>query len=455
MINVLRQLTRPVGTTDVIVIGAGHAGLAASYFLNEKSIDHVVLERGEVANTWRNERWDSLKLLTPNWQSRLPGFEYAGKDPDGFMSMPEVIEFIEEYAKYSDAPVHTHTTVQSVQKHFDMYRVITNRGVWQAKAVVIASGACNIANKPHLAKNIPDGIDSLTAHDYRNPEQLNPGGVLVVGASATGLQLADEILKAGHDVTIATGEHVRMPRKYRGHDIQFWMDRAGILNEDWKEIDDVNRARGLPSPQLLGSHDIDILDLNYLFDRGARIVGRLVGIQDGVAQYSGSLRNVCALADLKMNRLLDAIDEWIDHNPVLCEAPQRFEATCVDDSQSLTQNLEREDVRTIIWATGFRPDYSWLDVPVFDRKGRIRHDGGIVDAPGMYILGLPMLRRRKSSFIHGIEDDAQDITDHLGAYLGAPTAGMRSAKTNPSRSTISPPRIAMGRENIGPSQANV
>ena len=152
MINVIRQLIRPVGTTDVVVIGAGHAGLAASYFLSRQSIDHVVLERGEIANSWRTERWDSLKLLTPNWQSRLPGFEYAGEDPDGFMNMPEVIQFIEEYAKYAAAPVKTHTTVQSVQRHLDAYRVVTNRGVWHAKAVVIASGACNIANKPRVSE---------------------------------------------------------------------------------------------------------------------------------------------------------------------------------------------------------------------------------------------------------------------------------------------------------------
>ena len=417
MINAIRLLIRPVGTTDVVVIGAGHAGLASSYFLSQQSIDHVVLERGEIANSWRNERWDSLKLLTPNWQSRLPGFEYAGEDPDGFMSMPEVIEFIEEYAKFSTAPVKTHTTVQSVQRHMDNYRVVTNRGVWHAKAVVIASGACNIANKPRVSEDVPKGIASLTAHDFRNADQLERGGVLVVGASATGLQFADEIRKAGHDVTIAAGEHVRLPRTYRGRDIQFWMHSTGLLNESYEEIDDVSRARGLPSPQLVGSHDSQILDLNHLSDNRVKVVGRLMGINNGTAQFSGSLRNVCALADLKMNRLLEAIDDWIEHNPVLCDAPERFEATRVDDSPSLLMNLDDSNIRTIIWATGFRPDYSWLNVPVLDRKGRIRHEGGVVDAPGMYVLGLPMLRRRKSSFIHGIEDDARDLMTQLADYL--------------------------------------
>jgi putative flavoprotein involved in K+ transport len=423
VISAIRQLIRPVGTTDVVVIGAGHAGLAASYVLGEHGVDHVVLERGEIANSWKNERWDSLKLLTPNWQTRLPGFEYAGEDPDGFMGMPEVIEFIEEYANSFAAPVHTHTTVQSVQRHVDAYRVVTNKGVWQAKVVLLATGACNIANKPRTADKVPHGITSLTPHEYRSPAQLDPGGVLVVGASATGLQLADEIRAAGHEVTIATGEHVRMPRKYRGHDIQYWLDRVGVLNETWEQIDDLARARHLPSPQLVGSHAMPILDLNHLSAQGVRFTGRLMGVNDGVAQFSGSLRNVCALADLKMNRLLDAIDDWIDHNPVLCDAPGRFPATYVEDDPVLTMNLESAGIGTIIWATGFRPDYSWLDVPVFDSRGRIRHNGGVVDAPGLYVLGLPMLRRRKSSFIHGIENDVRDITAHLVDYLQTGSAG--------------------------------
>jgi putative flavoprotein involved in K+ transport len=434
----LRKLIRPVGTTDVVVIGAGHAGLAASHALSERAIDHVVLERGEIANSWRNERWESLKLLTPNWQTRLPGFEYAGEDPDGFMSMPEVIEFIEEYAKFADAPVRTHTNVQSVQKNFFGYRVVTNRGTWNAKSVILASGACNIANRPQVADDVPRGIASLTPHQYRNPGQLAAGGVLVVGASATGLQLADEIRQAGFDVTIAAGEHVRMPRKYRGRDIQFWLDRTGVLNETWQEIDDLTRARHLPSPQLVGSHELPILDLNRLTDGGVRLVGRLMGVRDGTAQFSGSLRNVCALADLKMNRLLDAIDEWIDGQDIPCEAPERYDATRVDEDPTLVLNLERAGIRTVIWATGFRPDYDWLHVPVFDEKGRLRHDGGVIDAPGLYALGLPMLRRRKSSYIHGIEDDVRDIADHLARYLresaekDAPVAA-ENAWTRPPR----------------------
>jgi putative flavoprotein involved in K+ transport len=408
---------RSAGSTDVIVIGAGHAGLATSYCLNERSIDHVVLERGEVANSWRKERWDSLKLLTQNWQSRLPGFSYSGDDPEGFMSMPEVINFIQSYADFSGAPVKTNTTVTSVRQYAGGYRVETDAGQWQAKSVVIASGACNIAVTPKVAELVPANVTSITPHQYRGPEQLEAGGVLVVGASATGLQLADEIRRAGHEVTIAVGEHVRMPRRYRGEDIQVWMDRTGILNECYDEVDDVVRARGLPSPQLIGSSERKLLDLNSLTDNGVRLAGRLMGVNNGMAQFSGSLGNVCALADLKMKRLLDAIDVWTTTHSVLCERAERYDATRIDESPTLSVDLTDGSIRTIIWATGFRPDYSWLDVPVLDRKGRIKHDGGVVDAPGMYVVGLPMLRRRKSSFIHGIEDDVRDLTAHLHDFL--------------------------------------
>ena len=410
------QRVRIAGATDVIVIGAGHAGLSISYLLSEQGVDNVVLERGEVANSWRNERWNSLKLLTPNWQTRLPGHYYSGDDPDGFMGMSELVDFFDDYAATLEAPLYTNTTVTSLFRDGTTYRVTTNRGTWRAKSVVIATGACNKPSVPKVAASIPAGVTQLTALDYRSPRQLEVGGVLIVGASATGMQLADEILRSGRDVTMAVGEHVRMPRRYRGKDILYWLDRSGIHGQRYDEVEDINRGRKLPSPQLVGSNDKAILDLNSLSDQGARIVGRLMGVRDGVAQFSGSLRNVCALADLKMKRLLNAIDEAC---PVAAAdaAPERFDDTHVDTFPRLTLSFDTANIRTVIWATGFRPDYSWLNVPVLDRKGCIQHDGGIVDVPGMYVLGLPLMRRRKSSFIYGIEDDARDISEHLIQYL--------------------------------------
>jgi putative flavoprotein involved in K+ transport len=408
------------GTVDVIVVGAGHAGLAMSCFFSQSSIDHVILERGEIANTWRRERWDSLRLLTPNWQSRLPGYSYTGDDPNGYMTVPEVIRFIDTYARLTSAPVRTGTTVMSVAKAQDGYYVVTNRGDWRCRALVIASGAHNVPVVPSIGADLPKSVQTLTPKEYRNPEQLDDRGVLVVGASATGVQLADEIHRSGRQVTLAVGEHIRMPRVYRALDIQSWLDAVGILDERYDEVDDIVRARRVPSPQLVGTPERATLDLNALTRRGVELVGRLVGVQDGKAQFSGSLRNHCAMADLKLTRLLDRIDTWADRvTPRLAVSePERFDATCVAHSPRLSLDLVREKVGTVIWASGFRPDYSWLHViPALDRKGLLRHDGGVMAVPGLYALGLNFMRRRKSSFMHGVEDDVRDLGAHLVAHL--------------------------------------
>jgi putative flavoprotein involved in K+ transport len=401
-----------------IVVGAGHAGLAASRCLRERAIDHVVLERGEVANSWRRERWDSLRLLTPNRQSRLPGFRYDGDDPDGFMTMREVIDFITRFATAAAAPVRTQTEVMSVSRGGDGYVVATSNGDLRCRAVVIASGACNVASLPPFTGAIPSSVAQLSALEYRNPSQLSAGGVLVVGASATGVQLADEIRRSGRRVTLSTGEHVRLPRTYRGRDVLWWMEASGLWNQRYDEIDDLTRARSLPSPQLVGTPERVTLDLNALAAAGVEIVGRLSAIRDGRALFSGGLRNVCALADLKMHRLLDTFDAWAASQPEIDAAPpERFAPTDVPATTRLSIDLGSGEIGTVLWATGFRPDYRWLHVPVLDGKGRLQHDGGIVAAPGLYALGLPVLRRRKSSFIHGAEDDARDIVAHLAAYL--------------------------------------
>ncbi|MEX3009099.1 NAD(P)-binding domain-containing protein [Hoeflea sp. TYP-13] len=403
-----------------VIIGAGQAGLAMSQQLSQRSIDHVLLERGEVANSWRKERWDSLTLLTPNWQSRLPGFRYTGNDPDGYMDMPAVIDFLDRYARFVEAPIETGTDVTTVRRTQGGYAVVTNRGEWRCRTLVIASGACNIANVPALAAELPGGIQSITPMQYRNPDQLADGGVLVVGASATGMQLAKEIRQTGRNVLLSAGEHVRAPRTYRGRDIKWWMDACGILSMRYDEVDDIKRARRVPSLQLAGSKDRSTLDMNALTESGIEIVGRLVGMRDARALFSGSLGNVCALADLKMNRLLDTIDEWISHNdlPGDIGPAQRFENTRIAKNPRLDLDLNKGGIKTVLWATGYHPDYSWLQVPVLDRKGRMLHDGGVTGAPGLYILGLPFLRRRNSTLIDGAGADARDLAEHLHAFLG-------------------------------------
>jgi putative flavoprotein involved in K+ transport len=405
--------------TAVIIIGAGHAGLAMSRCLSLRSIDHVVIERGEVANSWRTERWDSLRLLTPNWQRRLPGFAYEGDDPHGFATMPQTIAFLAHYARRIAAPVETHTRVTSVRRAETGYLVATTRGDWHCRAVVLATGACNIASVPRLPEPLPATIQTLTPMDYRNPGELEQGGVLVVGAAATGIQLASEIHRSGRPVTLAVGEHIRAPRTYRGRDIQWWMDAADVLDQRFDEIDDIERARGVPSFQLVGSPERATVDLNALRDIGVQLTGRVVGLSAGKIWCSGSLRNQCAMSDLKLGRLLDTFDRWASENGRDAEfdPPHRLAPTEVDENPPLSIDLAKRNIRTIVWATGYRPDLSWLQVPVLDRKGRVRHNGGIVEAPGMYLMGMPFLRRRKSALIDGAAADAHELSDHLAAYL--------------------------------------
>ena len=378
-----------------------------------------MLERGEPANSWRYERWDSLRLLTPNWQSRLPGVRYEGADPDGYMTAAEVVELVTRFAVHVRAPVRIGTNVDSLRRTESGYQVTTSQGEIRSDTVVIATGACNEPTVPAFAGALPPGVEQLTAFAYRNPTQLPDGSALVVGASATGVQLAAELSQSGRPVILSVGEHVRLPRTYRGRDVLWWMDASGVWDQRYDQLDDLSRARRLPSPQLVGTPARTTLDLNALAAMGVELAGRWASVRDGRALFSGGLRNVCSLADLKLERLLDAFDEWArtDGEDPEDAAPEHFAATDVPRSVRTGLDLGSGEIRSVVWATGFRPDYRWLDVPVVDGKGHLRHDGGAVDSPGLYALGLPVLRRRKSTFLCGIEDDAREVIDHLAGYL--------------------------------------
>jgi putative flavoprotein involved in K+ transport len=335
------------------------------------------------------------------------------------MTVGEVTEFIEQFAKVSRAPVRTGVNVTSVRQADDGYLVTTSHGEIHCRTVVIASGACNRPSVPPLRDGVPASVEQLTPFSYRDPAQLPDGGVLVVGASATGVQLAAELRRSGRPVTVSVGEHVRLPRTYRGRDVLWWMDASGVWDQRYDEVEDLTRARRLPSPQLVGTPERVMLDLNALTSMGVELVGRWASVRDGRALFSGGLRNMFSLADLKMVRLLDTFDEWARTSGRDAEVgpPERFAPTRVPESTRLQLDLRSGEIRAIVWATGFRPDYGWLDVPVVDAKGQLRHEGGVVDSPGLYALGLPLLRRRKSTFIYGIEDDAREVIDHLVRHL--------------------------------------
>jgi putative flavoprotein involved in K+ transport len=335
----------------------------------------VVLERGEVAHSWRTERWDSLRLLTPNWLTRLPGFAYRGADPDGFMTGPR-------------------------QRPPD------------AGATGGAAARRRLPDPRRLQEPGP------------GPRRRRPGR----RRSASGAQIADELLRHGHPVTIAVGEHVRVPRRYRGADMLWWMESAGVLDERYDEMDDLVRARSIPSMQLAGSPGGQPLDLNALTSRGARLVGRLSAIRDGRALFSGSLPNVCALADLKLGRLLDTIDAWVAEEGVEPpEPPHRLAPTAVPSPPPLDLDLRSGEIRSVVWATGNRPDLSWLQLPVVGARGRLLHDGGVTAFPGLYLMGMPFLRRRKSTLIDGARADARELSAHLADHLDSVAHGRVSA----------------------------
>jgi putative flavoprotein involved in K+ transport len=404
--------------TDCVVIGAGQAGLAMSRVLTDRGVDHVVLEQGRVAERWRSERWNSLRLLTPNWQTRLPGFAYDGAQPDGFMTMTQVVTFFERYAMSFGAPVVSDTTVRAVTRHPGAFRVATFAGDWSARSVVIATGHAQRPFVPSMARHVPRAIAQLTPTSYRSPGDLPPGGVLVVGASASGIQLADELQRAGRAVTIAAGHHTRLPRQYRGRDIMWWLDRMGVLDETVDQVYDVEISRDQPSLQLIGHPDRLTLDLAGLRDRGARVVGRLVAIDGAVARLADDLVATTAAADIKLASLLNRIDTYIATQGLVAGAAPKLEPQCLSFVDAPTAvDLDASGIKTIVWATGFRRDYRWLRVPVVDRRGEIKHDGGVTAAPGLYVIGLHFLRRRNSSFIDGVGADAIALGEHVVNYL--------------------------------------
>lgn len=404
---------------DTIVIGAGQAGLAASACLSDAGIEHVVLERGAVAERWRNERWASLKLLTPNWMTRLPGYSYNGIDPDGYMHKDEVTSFLTHYAQRINAPIRGHAPVQSVTHDGEKYRVESGAGTFHARTVIIATGACDQASVPGWAGRLAERFEQITTRDYIHSGQIAPGGVLVVGASATGVQLAEELRNAGLDVTIAAGRHMPLPRRYRGRDIMSWMDAMGTLSE--ARNPDISNARTLhhPSLQLIGSTPQRDISLDSLARMDVRPVSRVLGAEGGKLLLSGDLRAEIESAKARTKALLSQIDAFIESADISAPAHRDGLGSHFVPDRHETMDLDRAGIRTIVWATGFRRDYSWLKVPILNSLGEIRQTGGVTDMPGLYALGLPFMRRRNSAFIDGVGQDARDIIQHLAAYLGA------------------------------------
>jgi putative flavoprotein involved in K+ transport len=399
---------------DAVVIGAGQAGLAISHEFTRLGIAHVVLERGRVAERWRSERWDSLRLLTPNWMNGLPRQPYAGPDPDGFMTMPEVIGFLEAYA--ASAPVETETEVRALRSLGGAYLLETSRGTWRARVVVVATGHCGLPAVPRFAAGLPPTIRQVTPSSYRNPDSLPDGGVLVVGAGASALQIAEELAAAGRKVILSAGRHTRVPRRYRGRDIWWWMHQAGVPEDRAEDQADLARARAQPSLQLVGSTPPRDIDLGTLREMGVRVVGRMRGASGRLLQFCDDLAETVAGAQKPLHGVLARIDPVAN----ALGAPREAWPVPLDGFGPGPERLDlvTERIRGVVWATGYRRDHTWLRIPgLLDEAGETRHRGGVTPAPGLYLLGLRFLRRRSSSFIGGVGADATAIAQQAAGHL--------------------------------------
>lgn len=426
--------------TDILIIGGGQAGLAMSRSLADRGIDHVVVERAQVAERWRSQRWDSLRLLTPNWMARLPGWSYRGSDPDGFMKRDEVVSYLGGYARSFDAPVLEETEVLSVAPADGGWRVVTSGGTWRARCVVVATGHCDLPRVPGLAASLDRRLHQVTTPRYRNPDGLPAGGVLVVGASATGVQLAHELRRSGRDVVLAVGSHNRLPRSYRGRDVLGWLDRLGVLDRALADMPDRRRARREPSLQLVGRTRRDeadaafdgasadrlaeaaSLDLGVLSAAGVTLAGRLEGADGGRVRFAPDLAERLSDADRRMHRLLDRVDRHLAGHGL----EERFPATPRPAPVELAGPGPREldlvaaGITTVLWATGYRRVYPWLHAPVLDAEGEIRQERGRTPLPGLYTLGLQFMIRRRSSFLDGVGRDAREIADEIATRLHGP-----------------------------------
>ena len=395
-------------STDAIVIGAGQAGLAVSRCLTSAGVEHVVLESGRVGERWRSERWDSLRLLTPNWATRLPGWSYHGPDPDGYLTAAEFADYLGAYAASFTAPVRAATTVTSVERTGSRFTVRTDQGTWRAGSVTIASGWCDQPRIPAIAAGLSPSISQLTPTGYRNPGQLPPGGVLIVGASATGVQLADELARSGRRVILAVGRHRRLPRRYRGRDIWWWLEQIGTFRRTIHDVADPAAARGDGSLQLIGRDGPEV-DLPALQRLGVQLAGRLSAVDGHLAEFSDDLEVTTGVADRRMRRILDCIDQHIVHRDLSDPVPGPAPHT-VDHRRAVRHvDLRRPWISTVIWATGYTRRYPWLRIPALDSAGEIRQHRGVTPVDGLYVVGQRFQQRRDSDFIDGVRHDAAAV----------------------------------------------
>ncbi len=400
---------------ETVIVGGGHAGLALSYHLGRRGRPHVILERGRVAERWRSERWDSLMFQFPSWSLRLPGQEYRGAAPDGFATRDEVIAFIERYREAIAAPVRTGVRVDRVAPIEEGFRLETTEGNVQAVNVVVATGPYQEPIVPAVRQVFPPGVVHVHSSGYRNPAQLPAGAVLVVGSGASGCQIVEDLLAAGRTVYFSMGRHRRYPRRYRGHDMFWWMEHIGALDQTLDERPD---ARERPNPLVTGvggGHDIDLRDYAAA---GVTLLGHLRDVAGSRLRLADDVTALLAAGDESIGVFTRAVDAYIARSglAVLAEAPAAVPAArAVTPAPICELDLADSGIMSVVWATGFRRDFRWIDAPVLDDRGEPIHRRGVTGCVGLYFLGLPWLHKLKSSVLCGVGDDAAHLADHIAA----------------------------------------
>ena len=406
----------PNEKVEVVVVGAGQAGVAMSEHLTQSGISHLVLERARIAERWRTRRWDSLVANGPAWHDRFPGMEFSS-DPDAFPGKEEVADYFVDYAKKIAAPIRCGVEVTSVRRNSDGpgFHVETAHGTIDARFVVAATGPFQRPVMPDLVPQTA-GITQLHSADYRNPAQLPPGGVLVVGAGSSGAQIAEELLRAGRAVTLSVAPHGRPPRSYRGRDFVWWL---GVLNKwDVEAPPDTKHVTIAVS----GANGGRTVDFRVLAAEGMALVGRAIGYQNGQMTFAPDLAANLAKGDADYLSVLNQADAWALRNGV--DLPLDPQAHVIGPDPDcvlhpvLSLNLAHAGITSIIWATGYAPDFGWLQVDALDEKGRPRHQRGVSTEPGIYFVGLPWQSRRGSAFIWGVWHDAKHVADHIAKLRG-------------------------------------
>ena len=389
---------------DTVVVGAGQAGLAASWYLTQRGVDHVVLERGRIGRSWRDERWDSFVLNTPNWAQQLPGFAYAGDDPDGFAPLAEVIDYLEAYAASFDAPVRENVAVTALRAAGDGYELETSAGPILARAVIVATGAYQRPTPSPLRDAAPADVFQQHTAEYRSPSELPDGAVLVVGSGQSGCQVAEDLTAAGRDVYLSVGSCPWLPRRHRGRDLVAWMVETGMMDQTVETLTAPGALLAC-NPALSGTeggHDCNPLTLS---ERGVTPVGRLAGFRDGRALFADDLAANLSKGMQFEATLRSGFDEHagLEPEPPPSEIPRLPEL----------RELELDGIGAIVWANGFRPDYGWIELPVLDPTGRPLHDRGLTELPGLAFVGMHWLHKRKSSLFLGVGEDAEHVVAQL------------------------------------------